>query len=156
MLKRNSLIEQLKDSDLSYALTSGWNECLESDHEILITTADIDQGFMIKKYHFAVLTEKDIYGFKRRLKERKQLRDPEAIIQNLKDLRPGSLIVHRDYGIGIYDGLNKMKIDDIDYEFIKIIYGVFVYLYWFVYFKKILFVNYIIIISNCHSYRFKC
>ena len=52
MLKRNSLIEQLKDSDLSYALTSGWNECLESDHEILITTADIDQGFMIKKYHF--------------------------------------------------------------------------------------------------------
>ena len=123
MLKRNSLIEQLKDSDLSYALTSGWNECLESDHEILITTADIDQGFMIKKYHFAVLTEKDIYGFKRRLKERKQLRDPEAIIQNLKDLRPGSLIVHRDYGIGIYDGLNKMKIDDIDYEFIKIVYA---------------------------------
>ena len=26
-------------------------------------------------------------------------------------------------GIGIYDGLNKMKIDDIDYEFIKIIYA---------------------------------
>ncbi|MGB0657631.1 MAG: transcription-repair coupling factor, partial [Gammaproteobacteria bacterium] len=78
---------------------------------------------MIRKYHFALLTEKDVYGFKRKLKERKQLRDPEAIIQNLKDLRPGSLIVHRDYGIGIYDGLNKMKIDDIDYEFIKIIYA---------------------------------
>ena len=45
MLKRNSLIEQLKDYDLSHALTSGWNECLESDHEILITAADIDQVY---------------------------------------------------------------------------------------------------------------
>ena len=123
LLKRNALIEQLKDSELNYALTNNWDECLKNDHEILVTAADIDQGFMIKKYHFALLTEKDVYGFKRKLKERKQLRDPEAIIQNLKDLRPGSLIVHRDYGIGIYDGLNKMKIDDIDYEFIKIIYA---------------------------------
>ena len=123
MLKRNSLIEQLKDFDLSYALIDNWAESLENDHEILITGEDIDEGFMIKKYHLAVLTEKDIYGFKRKIRERKQLRDPEAIIQNLKDLRPGSLIVHRDYGIGIYDGLNKMKIDDIDYEFIKIIYA---------------------------------
>ena len=123
LLKRNALIEQLKDSELNYALTNNWDECLKNDHEILVTAADIDQGFMMKKYHFALLTEKDVYGFKRKLKERKQLRDPEAIIQNLKDLRPGSLIVHRDYGIGIYDGLNKMKIDDIDYEFIKIIYA---------------------------------
>ena len=123
MLKRNSLIEQMKDFDLSYALIDNWAECLGNDHEILITGEDIDQGFIIKKYRLAVLTERDIYGFKRKVRERKQLRDPEAIIQNLKDLRLGSLIVHRDYGIGIYDGLNKMKIDDIDYEFIKIIYA---------------------------------
>ena len=33
------------------------------------------------------------------------------------------MIVHRDYGIGIYDGLNKMEVDGIDFEFIRIIYA---------------------------------
>ena len=123
LLKRNSLIEQIKDDDLEYGIINDWFEFLESEYEVLICQKDIDQGFILKNFHLGVLTEKDVFGFKRNNKERKQLRDPESIIQNLKDLRRGSLIVHRDYGIGVYDGLNKMKIDGIDYEFIKIMYA---------------------------------
>jgi Transcription-repair coupling factor (superfamily II helicase) len=51
------------------------------------------------------------------------LKNVEVIIKNLKDLRSGSLIVYRDYGMGIYEGLNKMEVDGIDFEFIRIIYG---------------------------------
>ena len=123
LLKRNSLIEQIKGEDLEYEIINDWFEFLESKHELLISHGDIDQGFILKNFHLGILTEKDVFGFKRNNKERKQLRDPESIIQNLKDLRRGSLIVHRDYGIGVYDGLNKMKIDGIDYEFIKIMYA---------------------------------
>ena len=123
LLKRNALIEQLKNEDMNYSVVNDWSEFINNQSELCICKEDIDQGFILKNHCLAVLTEKDIYGFKRNTKERRQLRDPEAIIQNLKDLRSGSLIVHRDYGIGIYDGLNKMEVDGIDFEFIRIIYA---------------------------------
>mgnify|MGYP000114724427 CR=1 FL=1 len=71
LLKRNSLIEQMKDKDLDYGIINDWFEFLKSKHEVLICQNDIDQGFILKNFHLGILTEKDVFGFKRNNKERK-------------------------------------------------------------------------------------
>ena len=81
----------MKDTDLDYGIINDWFEFLKSKHEVLICQNDIDQGFILKNFHLGILTEKDVFGFKRNNKERNQLRDPESIIQNLKLIRKKTL-----------------------------------------------------------------
>ena len=122
-LKRDSFIEQMKIADINFSEVNNWDDFIRNDGEIFICPQDVDEGFILKDLNIGILTEKDVFGFKRISRNKREIRDPEAIIQNLKDLRNGTLIVHRDYGIGIYDGLNKIEIDNVDFEFIKIIYA---------------------------------
>ena len=48
--------------------------------------------------------------------------DNSLIIRDFSKLKIGDLIVHIDHGIGQYNGLKTRKINEIEYEFIEIIY----------------------------------
>ena len=102
-----------------------WKEFLKKEKGIYLTQQLIHQSFIAPKSEIMVIGEEDLFGKNPRIRKKSSLinKNPESIIQDLKDLKVGSLVVHDEYGVGIYQGLSSMKIDDIDSEFLTIEYA---------------------------------
>ena len=83
----------------------------------------IDQSFNIKLLNFDInfISDKDIFEKVTRKKTHNPT-DNSLIIRDFSKLKIGDLIVHIDHGIGQYNGLKTRKINEIEYEFIEIIY----------------------------------
>ena len=70
-----------------------------------------------------VLTDGEIFGWARP-QPRKRIR-PRAITpeQFFADIQPGDYIVHVEHGIGVFQGLVKLTIEDIEGEFLQVAYA---------------------------------
>lgn len=84
----------------------------------------IEGGFCLGD-ETAVLTETQLFGSRTRhtTESRRDDRDPEAIIRNLADLELGAPVVHEDHGVGRYQGLETLEVDQREAEFLAIEYA---------------------------------
>ena len=83
----------------------------------------IDQSFYIKLKDFEIYFISDTDIFEKVIKKRTLIsRDNTLIIKDFSKLKIGDLVVHIDHGIGQYNGLKIRQINEINYEFIEIIY----------------------------------
>jgi transcription-repair coupling factor (superfamily II helicase) len=84
----------------------------------------LESGFLIND-ELAVLTESQLFGSRARqtTESRRDDRDPEAIIRNLADLELGAPVVHEDHGVGRYQGLQTLEVDQREAEFLTIEYA---------------------------------
>ena len=103
--KKQSLIKNyFKSSSISIGIANNWRDFLAQKDGIYITEQILGKGFLIKSQRLAVIGEIDLFGkLTKRVNKKYRKQDPETIIENLKDLQKGALVVHRDYGIGKYD-----------------------------------------------------
>ena len=122
--KESIISDFLKSEGIKVNKIEEWGEFLNNSKGIYITPKILSNGFAINDKNTAIIGEADLFGqrSKRHVGTRKQ-QNPETIIENLKDLRIGTLVVHRDYGIGKYDGLTKLTIDEVESEYICINYA---------------------------------
>ena len=71
---------------------------------------------------FAVLTESDMFG--REKKKRKKHHTYEGTkIQSFTDLNVGDFVVHESHGLGIYRGIEKIEVDKVIKDYMKIEYS---------------------------------
>ncbi|MCC6132435.1 MAG: transcription-repair coupling factor [Acidobacteria bacterium] len=66
-------------------------------------------GFLWRSAGLYVLSSNDIFGEPRTVSPKRKAAS-EAFLSDLRDLRPGDIVVHRDYGLGRFAGL--VTIDD--------------------------------------------
>jgi transcription-repair coupling factor (superfamily II helicase) len=86
-----------------------------------ITWGDIPEGFAWAGGGLAVVTEDDIFGA--RVRARAVEADVRgSLIPDFTLLRPGDLLVHRDYGIGSFGGLVRLPAGDAEAEFLLVTY----------------------------------
>jgi len=73
----------------------------------------------------AVLGEAQIFGQRARQERRRRraASDPQAILRDLTTLGPGSPVVHEEYGVGRYVGLQVMQVAGQDGEFVVLEYA---------------------------------
>lgn len=84
---------------------------------LTLALSDLTQGFVYPAAGLAVFTEPEIFGEGRHLK--KSTRPAAgAFLSDLRDLKPGNLVVHVDHGIGRYLGLQTMREPNRVQEFI--------------------------------------
>ncbi len=123
--KKQSLIKNyFKSTSISIGIANNWRDFLAQKDGIYITEQILGKGFLIKSQRLAVIGEIDLFGkLTKRVNKKYRKQDPETIIENLKDLQKGALVVHRDYGIGKYDGLKRLSVDDVESEFLCINYA---------------------------------
>lgn len=72
---------------------------------------------------FAVITEAELLGAsytKRQKRSHARNINPDAIIRNLAELSIGDFVVHEQYGIAKYLGLETLTIDNLKAEFVKL------------------------------------
>ncbi|VAW52024.1 Transcription-repair coupling factor [hydrothermal vent metagenome] len=123
--RREVLIELLRSHQIHPKVCETWHAFITSEDKICITVSEITQGLVLLDNDIVVITESQIYGQRAIQKRRRKKRgaDSDAIVQNLTDLTIGAPVVHIDHGVGRYLGLEKLKGDGYDAEFLLLEYA---------------------------------
>jgi transcription-repair coupling factor (superfamily II helicase) len=123
--RRDLLSELLTSNKISHFNASNWQQSLESKQRIALLIGPLETGFFISDKNTSIITERELTGQppSHQKRHKKTRKDPANIIKNLLELQVGSIIVHMEYGIGRYLGLNKLTIDNIESEFITLEYA---------------------------------
>ncbi len=87
----------------------------------LITEA-IHQGFTFPASRIAIFTEHQVFGRLKRRGVAKRRRFKGFSQKEAQQLRRGDFVVHIDYGIGKFAGLQKLKVRGVDQEVMKVLY----------------------------------
>lgn len=122
--RREALLDQLIGNRLTPETVENWQEFLNSDRDLCLTTAPLDRGLHLPDAKIAMITESQLGSGKiKRRERRKPTRDSEAIIANLTDLRMGAPVVHIDHGVGRYQGLTSLELGNVKNEYLTIQYA---------------------------------
>ena len=88
----------------------------------MIAYGNLHRGFEYPLINMVFISESDIFGAEK--KKRKKLKEYDGKkIQNFTDLNVGDYVVHENHGLGIYRGIEKIEVDKITKDYIKIEYG---------------------------------
>jgi transcription-repair coupling factor (superfamily II helicase) len=90
---------------------------------IKIETLPIKKGFLNKQENFLLLTDYEIFKkpYRSKIINRKKTKKSKA--GSLSKIKRGDFVVHEDYGIGQYAGLETIKIGEVNQETMKILYS---------------------------------
>ena len=88
--------------------------------EIMVVYGHAKKGFEYPLIKFVVMTESDIFGQEQKKKKKKNYSGSR--IQDFAELSIGDFVVHEKHGLGIYRGIEKVEVDRIVKDYIKIEY----------------------------------
>lgn len=115
------LAADLQDEELN-SFYSEDPERVVQPSEIMVVHGSVHRGYEYPMLRFAVLSETDIFG--REKKKRKKQKTYEGQkIQSFSDIKPGDYVVHENHGLGIYRGIEKVEVDKVMKDYIKIEYA---------------------------------
>lgn len=115
------LAQDLLDEGLNSFYTEDYDHALLSG-QIMVCYGKVKRGYEYPILQFAVITESDIFGGEKKKKKRHRTYEGEKI-QNFTDLNVGDYVVHENHGLGIYRGIEKIEVDRILKDYIKIEYA---------------------------------
>ncbi|MCI8418092.1 MAG: transcription-repair coupling factor [Lachnospiraceae bacterium] len=90
--------------------------------EIMVAHGTLRQGYEYPMIRFVVLSETDIFG-KEKKKRKKHKTYEGQKINSFSQLNVGDYVVHENHGLGIYRGLEKVEVDKVLKDYIKIEYA---------------------------------
>lgn len=108
--------------DLLASFNEELDELLE-EGKIKIKVLAIKQGFYLKTEKILVLTDYETFNKPYRTKISKRQKLKKSRVKEFASLKIGDFIVHENFGIGKYAGLETIKIGMVEQETIKIIYA---------------------------------
>ena len=92
-----------------------------SEGEIMVMYGQLSKGFEYPSLRVAVITESDIFG-KRHSRKAKKKRYEGQKIHDFTELKVGDYVVHESHGLGIYRGIEKVCVDKVVKDYMKIEY----------------------------------
>jgi transcription-repair coupling factor (superfamily II helicase) len=122
--RREVLADMMRRQGLAAGIAAGWSAFRAGDSRLGIAVAPDVRGFLLPAQGLAVVAEEQLFGERARQERRRRRaeRDPEAILRDLAALSPGSPVVHEEYGVGRYRGLQVMQVAGNPAEFLVIEY----------------------------------
>ncbi|MGD8547480.1 MAG: transcription-repair coupling factor [Thiohalophilus sp.] len=123
--RREYILEMLGHYQIRPREVSSWQEFVDSNEQLAITVAPLDQGLLLQHPPLAVIAETQLFGQQVQQRRRRKLRDrdSDAIIRNLAELTVDAPVVHEDYGVGRYKGLQTLQLNGQDTEFLTLEYA---------------------------------
>ncbi|MFI3176024.1 MAG: transcription-repair coupling factor [Eubacteriales bacterium] len=90
--------------------------------EIMTCYGRIQKGFEYPLLKFVVISENDIFGVAVHKKKKKKKYEGKKI-QDFAELSVGDYVVHENHGLGIYRGIDKVEVDKVTRDYMKIEYA---------------------------------
>lgn len=115
------LAQELKERNIPIIFRKKMDQPIQRG-QIIITVGGLHKGFDYTDIGFAILSESDVFG-ERRKKRKPRFKEKGRKIESFTDLKVGDYIVHENHGIGIYQGIDQMLVDGISKDYLKIQYG---------------------------------
>ena len=113
------LAEDLRDNELSAVYTEDpFREVLPG--EVLTCYGHVNRGFEYPLLKYAVISETDIFGAEKKKKKKKLYKGQK--INDFNELRVGDYVVHESHGLGIYRGIEKVEMEKVVKDYMKIEY----------------------------------
>ncbi|MBR1772085.1 MAG: transcription-repair coupling factor [Lachnospiraceae bacterium] len=114
------LAEDLREHDLTAVYTEDpMREVLSG--EVLTCYGHVGRGFEYPLLKYVVLSETDIFGAEKKKKKRKKQYQGQKI-NDFNELKVGDYVVHESHGLGIYRGIEKVEMEHVVKDYIKIEY----------------------------------
>ncbi|WP_024468056.1 transcription-repair coupling factor, partial [Treponema pedis] len=122
--------------ELKALLNSGWTVYVfaESDNQALriqeilhesavhVLPFNLSAGFSIPELKILVIHENEIFGRRRRIPKSVKTAK-SSVIDTFIELNPGDYVVHVNYGIGKFRGIERVKIADTERDYINLLYA---------------------------------
>lgn len=89
--------------------------------EIMTYNANVLKGFEYPLLKFVVISETDIFGRQQQKKKKAKHYNGQRI-RDFSELRVGDYVVHENYGLGIYRGIEKIEVENVVKDYMKIEY----------------------------------
>lgn len=90
--------------------------------ETLCMHGSLRGGFEYPLLKFVVISESDIFGSVEHKKRNRTGKYSGQKISDFAELKVGDYVVHIDHGVGIYKGIEKVKADNVERDYMKIEY----------------------------------
>jgi len=124
--RREILLESLRERSLSPPVVANWRAFLDSGLSFAIATAPLDRGLYIGQGQATLVCEAQLFG--NRVAQRRRRKGADDAVQAnafkaLNELREGTPVVHLEHGVGRYLGLQKLAVDDQEFEFLALEYA---------------------------------
>ena len=119
--RASRMAEQLRE----YGIKAYFDEDPEREVEpgtMLVAFGHLHRGFSYPQLKFILLTEGDVLGSQQKKKHKPRFEGGQKI-RNFSELSAGDYVVHENYGIGIYQGIESLRSDDVERDYMRISYG---------------------------------
>ncbi len=119
--RASRLAEDLRERGLHAFYTEDYDRVVKPG-EIMVVYGHAHKGFSYPLLKFIVISDSDIFGkaVKKRASRKKYAGQR---IQDFAELTVGDYVVHEKHGLGIYRGVEKITVDKVVKDYIKIEYS---------------------------------
>jgi transcription-repair coupling factor (superfamily II helicase) len=120
---RQRLAGLLGEHGLSrHAMADGWQEAqgIAASGTVALAVLPLAHGFASPS--LALVTEQDLLG-DRLVRRAKRKKSADAFLSELAAMSPGDFMVHRDHGIGRYEGLTQIPVQASPHDCVALTYA---------------------------------
>ncbi|MCR5475654.1 MAG: transcription-repair coupling factor [Lachnospiraceae bacterium] len=115
------LAEDLRENDITAFYTEN-AEREPAPREVMVTYGNLSRGFEYPLIKFSVISEADIFTQRQRKKKRHRSKYKGDRISSFTELMAGDYVVHESHGLGIYQGIEQVSVDNVTKDYMKIAY----------------------------------
>lgn len=123
--RREVLLDLLKPSGLNPKIQSSWQDFIEDSAPINITTGPLIYGCELLDNHVRIIVESQLFGEQSTPQRRTNQKavDPDLIVRDMAEITVGSAVVHMQFGVGRYQGLQYITNNNLSSEFLVLAYA---------------------------------
>ena len=114
------LAEDLRDQEISAFYSEDPMREVQPG-EVMTYYGRVLKGFEYPLIKFMVISESDIFGAEKKKKKKKKIYQGQKI-NDFNELKVGDYVVHESHGLGIYQGIEKVEVERIVKDYMKISY----------------------------------
>ncbi len=115
ILESNRIKTRISEATFFQEFTSG------AFSEVVLLKGRLSRGFRFPSEGLNIVTEEEIFGERKPRTISKPIKS--SFISSFGELKKGDYIVHLEYGIGIYQGLRRLKVSGYENDFLHLEYA---------------------------------
>jgi len=122
--RREVVLDWLKPLGLQARPHESWDAFAADRNRYGIVLGPLQDSIRLPSA-ISIVSEAQLFGNRApvTLRKRGKVRDPETILRDLNDLKPGAPVVHIEHGVGRYLGLQKLDAGGIEAEYLVLEYA---------------------------------
>lgn len=122
--RREALLELFKTGNIYPHIVTSWSEFLQETTTPCLTIAPLEHGLALSEPAITLLAETQLFGAQVLQQRRRKQRfvESDIIVRNLAELQIGAPVVHIDHGVGRYQGLQTLQVNNYEAEYLTLEY----------------------------------